>query len=203
MASQGLTETETSTDFEDRLRSLEGANLLVTGPPLVGKSPFALGQLAGADDALLVTTTRSAERQLEGTGLDVGSLSIVDCTPTDASGPRVMNVNTPADLTGISMPISRFLDGAARPRLAVDSISSILMYAEKAPVFRFLSVLTGHVRQSDGLGLYTLDEGCHDHETVATIEQLFDGRIELREGEDGPEIRAVGIDELPDDWRPI
>lgn len=197
MVTKGMTgNTRTTEELDQWIATQEARNLLVTGPPLAGKGGFAVDQLDGADSALLVTTTRSAPQQLEGTKVDRSSLSIVDCTPGETTGPGVRNVGTPADLTGISMPVSEFLHEAEQPVLAVDSISSLLMYVDEAPVFRFLSVLTSHVRQSGGIGLYTLDDGCHEDEVVATLEQLFDGKISL--SADG-EPAVEGIDDAPGD----
>lgn len=172
-------------------RSLEGRNLLVTGPPMSGKAPLTIDYLDGADQAMLVTTTRSAMRLLDGTPLSVGEVPIVDCTPGETPGRLVTNLGSPGDLTGISMPVSRFLSKADEPVLAFDSISSLLMYADDAPVFRFLSVLTSHVQNAGGTGLYTFDAECHDTETFHTIAQLFDGRIRLDES--GAEAEFVGV----------
>lgn len=194
-----VTETQSTEPAPDaslgRLQSLRGQNLLVSGPPLAGKGAFVVEQLAEADEALLVTTTRDAARQLSGSGAEC---SVVDCTPGETGHSGVTNVGNPGDLTGISMPVSQFLDESGELALAFDSISSLLMYADEAPVFRFLSVLTGQIRQSNGVGLFTLDEGCHEPEIVNTLGQLFDGRIEL--SEDGTEARTVGIESLPETW---
>lgn len=198
MAIEGMTPDTKPTEKLDRwVATQQGRNLLVTGPPLAGKGAFAVDQLDDADAALLVTTTRSAPQQLAGTSIDRASLRVVDCTPGETTGPGVINVGTPGDLTGISMPVSEFLNEADEPVLAVDSISSLLMYVDEAPVFRFLSVLTSHIRQSDGVGLYTLDDGCHEAEVVNTLGQLFDGRIEL--SGDGTEATVDGLPEAPTD----
>lgn len=189
-------------DLRARLRAQRGANLLVTGPPLVGKGSFAVEVLEGVEDPLVLTATRHAARQLEDAPFDLGSVAVVDCTPTETTAPRVTNVSSPGDLTGISMPVSEFLDGAEQPGIAFDSLSSLLMYADEAPVFRFLSVLTGHVRQADGVALYTLDPESHEESTVATLAQLFDARVELRE-EERIEARVLGHPELPADWTPV
>jgi KaiC/GvpD/RAD55 family RecA-like ATPase len=189
----------------DRLYALSGANLVVTGPPMVGKSRFAADALEKAEDSLLVTTTRNAFQQLRVTDIGLTDVDIVDCTPTPIEERKgVTTVGSPADLTGMSMPVSEFLRGADSPHVAFDSVSSMLLYTDPAPVFRFLSVLTAHVRNADGLGLYTLDPGCHEDETVGTLSQVFDGRVELRERDGRREARVVGLDaDLPDGWHPL
>jgi len=80
----------------------------------------------------------------------------------------------------------------------------MLLYTDPAPVFRFPSVLTTRVRNADGLGLYTLDPGCHEDETVGTLSQVFDGRVELRERDGRRGARVVGLDaDRPDGWHPL
>jgi archaellum biogenesis ATPase FlaH len=100
------------------------------------------------------------------------------------------------------MPVSRFLDGAEDPVLLLDSLSSILQYAEAESTFRFLSVLTSNVAGGGGVGLYTFDEGVHSERTHRTFAQLFDGRVELREvgGGDGTEARVTGVAGVAGDW---
>lgn len=181
-----------------RLANLTESNLALVGEPMVGKSEVALDALAAAGDrdGLLVTTARGAGRidsdRLEG-------VDVVDATPGDAPE-GVRSVGSPADVTGISMPVSEFLDGADEPLVVVDSLSSLLMYNESDTVFRFLSVLTSHVKRAGGLALFTIDEGCHDEQTIRTFAQLFDGRVRVREGPTGPQAQARGVDELPGDW---
>lgn len=171
-------------------------NLLVRGPPLAGKDDFALRALRAARgrgrDALLVTTTKSASRLLS----DAEGVIAVDCTPVEVDAEGITSVGSPADLTGISMPVSEFLRDAGRPVVAFDSLSTLLMYAEVDPVFRFLSVLTTQVSGTDGLGLYTISEGGHDGETVRTVLQLFDGCVDLA-GDSGV-ARTSGLDGIAD-----
>lgn len=186
--------------LSDALLEAGPLNLLVSGPPLLGKTAFVVDVVEAARDAdrdaLLVTTTHGADRLLE----SVEGVDVVDCTPTDVDDERVNNVSSPGDLTGISMPVSEFLAGSTRPVVGFDSVSALLMYAGKENVFRFLSVLTTHVANRDGLGLFPIDTGSHEAETARTFDQLFDGHVEFRDGADGRQIRAMGIDPVSEGW---
>lgn len=201
MAGSESAQASAASRFTDVLADTGEGNLLVSGPPLVGKSAFALDVLTTARDrdrdALLVTSTRSAARLLD----DFEGVTVVDCTPAEVNHAQVTSVGSPADLTGISMPVSEFLHEATRPVVVLDSVSALLMYAENANAFRFLSVLTTHVANANGLGLFTLNEASHDEETLQPFVQLFDGRVEFREGDDR-EFRAVDVDTAPDGWHP-
>lgn len=195
------------------LAATSAENLLVTGDPMVGKRSFVFDVAANAvssgRDVLVVTAAVGAER-LPTSLRESRHLTVVDCSPgsTEAVGP-ITTVSSPGDLTGVSMPVSRFLSSADSPVVLVDSISTLLLYADEAPVFRFCSVLTAHVRRSGGLGLYTIDEGRHTEQTFRTFVQLFDGEVGLRATEETPsaavsstEVRVRGLDAFDGEWRP-
>lgn len=206
-------------DPRDRLAAASGTNVLVVGPPMSGKQSFGLSVLARAAgsgrDVLLVTASRRIT-SLPFDPAEAGRFGVVDCTPSSVEeGGPVVDVGSPGDLTGISMPVSRFLDGAGDPVLLLDSISSILQYADEEPTFRFLSVLTSNVTGGGGVGLYTFDEGVHSEKTYRTFSQLFDGRVELRGGgvsdddsngpDPGPgggtsEVRVSGVAGITSEW---
>ena len=188
-----------------------GTNLLVSGPPLTGKRSVGLDVLAaGAGDdegAIVVSTKDGAGRILD--AFDDRSLdradrpvAVIDCVSkqqgmTDlVDDDRVGYASSPADLTGIGIHFSQFLQkfyadrGVERNRVLVHSVSTLLMYADLQTVFRFLHVFTGRVQSVDGLGLYTIDSTTHDDRTMNTIRQLFDGIVTTREDGD-PEIRLA------------
>jgi len=205
-------------DPRDRLAAASGTNVLVVGRPMSGKQSFGVSVLARAAesgrDVLLVTGSRRIT-SLPFDPAEAGRFGVVDCTPSsvEEDGP-VVDVGSPGNLTGISMPVSRFLDGARDPVVLLDSVSSLLQYADEEPTFRFLSVLTSDVAGSGGVGLYTFDEGVHSEQTYRTFSQLFDGRAELRGGgvsadastgpglgDGGPsEIRVSGVAGIADEW---
>lgn len=178
---------------------LAGTSLLVTGGPMADKDAFVDGTvrrvLASNREAIHVTASRGyaqvADRLPE-------AAAVVDCSPTPAPGePGVRDVGSPSDLTGISMPVSDLLERAGgRPVVTLDSVTTLLMYADESSLFRFLSVLTGQLRRVNGVGLFLLEEGCHDERTVRTYQQLFDGRVELE-----PErVRVRGVEGVSPGW---
>jgi KaiC/GvpD/RAD55 family RecA-like ATPase len=207
-------------DPVDRLAALQGTNLLVVAPPMSGKRSFGRSVLAAGvgsgRDALFVTTSRSVA-SLPFDPAEAGRFGVVDCTPNSVGeNAPVVNVGSPGDLTGISMPVSRFLDGAEDPVVLLDSISSILQYADEESAFRFLSVLTSRLAAASGVGLYTFDEGIHSEQTYRTFAQLFDSRVELRGigdagtdpgGDTGgagtTEVRLSGVPGAPDGWTSV
>lgn len=194
------TEVE-ATDIHSLVSRLAGRSLLVSGPPMTGKGTFleetARRTVGGNRDVLHIAATRGYTRIRD--VLPEGA-TVIDCSPTVAPDrPEVTDIGSPSDLTGVSMPLSRFLEEAApRPVVTLDSVSSILMYAEKASLFRFLSVLTAQLRRADGIGLFLLEEGCHDEKTARTFQQLFDGRVDVE-----PErARVRAVDGVSPGWYP-
>ena len=186
-----------------------GTNLLVSGPPLSGKTALGYellerGARAG-EGSIVVTNTDSAERvrtavpSLFEYDAPVG---IVDCvtkhqghgTITDTD--LVLYAASPEDMTGIGIKASRLLEafyrdrGVRRTRVLVRSVSTLLQYADVQTVFRFLHVFTGRIQSVEGLGLFAIDSSAHDEQTMNTLKQLFDGIITTSEDRE-PEIRLA------------
>jgi KaiC/GvpD/RAD55 family RecA-like ATPase len=185
-----------------------GTNLLVSGPPMTGKRTLALDVLASGiadgEGAVLVTTKDGAERVLtefEKRGdVEDRPFAVVD-TVTRQQGvgetretDRVKYTSSPVDMTGIGIKLSEILRefyetrGLQRNRIALHSLSTLLMYSDLQTVFRFLHVFTGRVQSVEGLGLFTIDASAHDDRTMSTLKQLFDGIVTT--SEDGePTVR--------------
>jgi KaiC/GvpD/RAD55 family RecA-like ATPase len=199
--------------------SLPPGSVLVSGPPMTGKYELLLRFIiAGArygDGGLFVTTNESARSihaDIEEMAGEVSaSLRMVDCVAEQQSvegrlpEDRVEYINSPGDMTGVGIGVSEQLrrfaeEETGRTRVVFDSLSTLLMYSDAETVFRFLHVLTGRIDGVDALGLFTIDPTTHDQETVNTLKQLFDGEIEIRDGEGGREVRFVGLPDTPEGW---
>ncbi len=195
--------TDAAGTLADRLAAIEAQNLLVAGPSIGGSAALAGGVVAGATragrDALVVTTTGSPGRLVPDPDAGTGRVGVVDCTPGDppSVGDRATTVPSPGDLTGISIPVSSFLEGDDGSSVVVlDSVSALLQYAEPATVMRFLSVITDRVRHHRGLGLVTVEPDMHEDRTLDALRRLFDARVSVP-GDDGP-ARLVGVEGVPD-----
>lgn len=192
-----------------------GTNLLLSGPMHGGVRDLGARMVGGepGEGTIIVTTNQSARRLISGyerAGIDFGpdTLSIVDCTDdaADIDAARVLPVSGPTDLTGIGI---RFSDACKqfaaedidRLRTGVFSLSTLLSFSELRTVSRFVHTLAGRVASTDGVGFYLIDPDMHDRQTVSTVAQFCDGRIELREGADGTELRTKGIPSESGNWR--
>jgi hypothetical protein len=46
------------------------------------------------------------------------------------------------------------------------------------------------VSEAGGLGVCLVDPAMHDERELQTLSRFCDGRVDVREGDDGPELRA-------------
>jgi len=173
-----------------------GTNILIRGPPLAGKRYIAKETLAvgarNGEGTILVSTRESAARAREAFAAVAGedaSVAVVDAVTqhigrsTDAD--LTAYTSSPRDMSAIGVKFSEFIQSfyteqqRERNRIMVDSLSTLLLYANLQTVFRFLHVFTSRVENVDGLGLYTIESTAHDAETLNTLDQLFDGTIDV------------------------
>ena len=169
---------------------------VVHAPPTAGTTAFVDHVSGQRDDTTLLVAATTGLARTPPTALEWVS-SVVDCSPTESGGAGA--VASPADLTGLSIPVSEFLESTEQPVLAFDSVSTLLYYADEAAVFRFLGVLTDHLRRRDGLGLFVLTPSAHEEQTVHTFAQVFDGRIDLER--DRVRVETTGGADHPDGWQ--
>jgi KaiC/GvpD/RAD55 family RecA-like ATPase len=202
-----------------------GTNLLMAGPPMTGKRSLALRILAeGANsgDGTIVVTTKDSGDKILGDfqeyvdDFDSAPVGVVDCV-TKQQGMRnsqasehVAYASSPVDMTGIGIKLSEFLQhfyqdlSIQRNRILLYSLSTLLMYSNLQTVFRFLHVFTGRIQSADALGVFVIDSTAHDDQTMSTLKQLFDGEIQVREGDEhGTEIRVTGLPDVESEWRSV
>ncbi|WP_135853304.1 DUF7504 family protein [Halorussus salinus] len=192
-------------------------NVLVAGEPFTRKREVMLELLDTPDrGAILATTKLSAarlkqafDRRYDAAAWD---LRFVDCVSKGRSVEAVRETETvryvadPGDLTGIGIELSGFMqefyhrDDLARARLGFDSLSPVLMYADLRRVYQFLHVVTGRIASSGFAGVFTLDTVRGDRQAADRLMQVFDALVEVRETDDGEQLRVRGGDFGPKTW---
>ncbi len=199
----------------------KGSNIMLIGPPMSGKEAI-LNYIAyhGAsknDNAIVTVTTRDSAAHIldwfkeNKLTLPMSKIGIVDCVTKTLGGAAVENENikiasSPVDLTGIGVKISQFFEeffmkkNVRKIQLHINSLSTILMYSNIQTVFRFLHVFTGRIKAAGAIGIYVIESGMHDEQSIATLKQLFDGMIEIKSENDKNLIRAVGLSPKPSLW---
>lgn len=206
----------------DALSSVSpGTSMLVTGPSMVGKDEL-LFRLLGAggergEAGIIMTTDEDGEETLRkisshGDGIDGSLLAAIDCRAKSGrqeqeldDGGYVYSVSEPSELTGLGIGVTNCFDrmGEAdvnRGRMALTSLSTMVRYADRKTVFKFCHVLSQRLDSAGFVGLFTLNSGAHDEQTVQVIKQAFDANIEVRENDGGLETRTLGLDSGPTQW---
>lgn len=197
-----------------------GTNVVVVGPSLSGKRALALELLAaGYEDGegiLCITTMRSKhiydDLKRYVPSLEERRIGVVDCSGSasrSAIQEMTESVPSPGDLTGISIGTAKLFKqfnrkGISDIRYGLISVSTLLQYIDINTVFKFLHIYTTRVSETDGLGIYTLNDDTHDPTTVNTIKSQFDVVITLRETATGDlECQVRGARSGSRSWHPI
>ncbi|MFB6224222.1 MAG: RAD55 family ATPase [Haloarcula sp.] len=201
-----------------------GSSILISGPAMSGKERLAYDILADGmrddDGGVVVTTGDGAGNVVEEfrslvPDIDESQFGVIDCrgdgsNDVDTVGDAyIHHVSSPGDLTGIGIGITKALEGLhnagnERGRLALVSLSTMLTYTDKKTVFKFCHVLSSRLDSAGYIGMFTIDSGAHDDQTLQVIKQAFDGMIDVRDAEGGGrEARVLGLAGEPTDWQTI
>jgi len=209
-------------EFDALSQVRPGSSILISGPAMSGKQRLAYDILAdgmdGGDGAVVVTTGDGAGDVVEEfrslvPDMDDAQLGVIDCRgdggDQEVGNAHVHHVSSPGDLTGIGIGITKALEGLHnagndRGRLALISLSTMLTYTDKKTVFKFCHVLSSRLDSAGYIGVFTIDSGAHDDQTLQVIKQAFDGMIDVRDAEGGGrEARVLGLAGEPTDWQRI
>lgn len=195
-----------------------GTSVLVAGPAMTGKRQLMYQLLGGAADGLAAfVTTRLDDDRFEAELAEfwtIGDwdLRIVDCVSRQRATMPLADtetrryVATAGDLTGVGIALSGFMQDAyhdpdvEHAGVGLHSLSTMLMYADLRRVFQFVHVITGRIDSSDFVGAFCLDTSGGADEGYSRLKGLFDGLVEVREGEAGPELRTRGVVDGPTRW---
>jgi hypothetical protein len=202
-----------------------GSTVIVAGPAFSNAEELVEGMVAGGtadgEGALFIATNETCRKLVQSLGrtaadLDRSRLGVIDCSGQDIGRGefdiQVKYVSTQSDLTGIGMKFSALYESlygvasGGRVRTGLISLSSLSMYVDLRKLFQFAQTLSGRIDSAGGLGAFTIDPTTHDTQTVNTLCQVADGRIDVREPEvedaDG-ELRIRGLSGQPSGWQPF
>ncbi len=199
----------------------KGSNILLIGPPMTGKEVILNhimyhGAAKNQNAVIAVNTNEPASLVLEWfrenkLDLPASRIGMVDCITKMMGGvakedETIKIANSPVDLTLIGIRIGQLFDkffmikNIRNIQLSINSLSALLMYSNIRTVFKFLHVFTGRVKAAGGLGVYVIESGVHDMLAVASLNQLFDGVIEVKSENDRNFIRVTGLLPKPTPW---
>lgn len=176
-----------------------GSNLLLTGNSL-DTDERLLDSISPDDNERTIVITANMDvstivTELESRGAEREQLDVIDCTTTESTPDEyeVRKLNSPGDLTGISLEFAKLLenDEEMSVRVGMSSISTALMYTELRTLFRFLHVFTSRIRSGEMFGVFAMDPSMHEDQATNTIRAVFDA--EARIDDDGTvSVRGTG-----------
>ncbi|MDZ7745599.1 MAG: hypothetical protein U5K28_03390 [Halobacteriales archaeon] len=187
----------------------EGTSVLVSGDGSQTRKRVydAVAEgLADGEAAVFISTNKSPRRILEALRerieIPAERFAIVDVSGDgddgEIDGVSVRAVGSPGDLTGLSLAFAKQLQlleergAATEARVVIDSVSTLLMYADVQTVFRFLHVFTSRLDSAGLFGIFTLQPGMHDEQETNTIRTLFDSEATIEDDE--ITLRGSGYD---------
>ncbi len=178
-----------------------GSNVLVYGPPFVGKETmvcqFIAEGLKKGIPALWVTTDKTpaglreemklvlpSYEEYEALGLvayvDSYSRSMGDTT----EDPYTLYVEEPTAhdriMTAVEETAKKFLEGHEYYRLAFRTISTLVAYSDPNTAFRFLNPFCGRRKRDRAVSMYTIDKGMHGEQEIQMLGSIMDGMIDFK-----------------------
>jgi KaiC/GvpD/RAD55 family RecA-like ATPase len=178
-----------------------GSNIMLYGPPFVGKEVLMGGFIAEGlrkgIPAIWVITDRTpgnireemesivlGYREYEGKGLVryIDSYSKNMEEPTEEE--HTTYIEEPSDLDRIVQEVDEiareFKDRGQEYRLAFRSLSTLIAYADINTAFRFLSPFCGRRKRDGAVAMYTAEKGMHSEQEVQMLGSMMDGMIDFK-----------------------
>ena len=184
----------------------DAATVLVCAPPFAGGAesvvPKLVSERATDGSTALVWVTLSdsqsgVERRLSEHDL-LEALAAVGVVTTDAGAEssadvRVASVDGPGNLTTLGVRVTALVDDFAECDhvvCCVDSLSTLLQYADVRAVFKFSHVLCGRLATADGHTYLVINPEVHEPMTVTRFATLADAALDVTD--EGLRLRAPG-----------
>jgi circadian clock protein KaiC len=163
------------------------SSVLILGQPGIGKEAlgywFIRSGLIQGDYCLYVT--HRAVRDILTDMLAFGVSG--DRVPDWIAGSGSQTKCDLSDFTAISFNIKQAVqrNPGRRIRVVTDVVSPLLVINPQPTMYQVLSKLLGELKEADCVVLALVEDGMHSDSTVTSLEQQFDGVIELSLYEEG------------------
>jgi circadian clock protein KaiC len=171
----------------------ERSSILVVGPPGIGKEVlgywFVRSGLNQGDYCLYTTHRPVSDILRDMKGVGVGTERLPDWISSSGSPVRC----DLRDSTSISHNIKEavHMNKDRRVRVATDILSPLLVLNPVESMYSYWSQLLSDLKQQDSVVFALAEDGMHPPSTLTTMEQLFDGVIEMKLYEEGLAITPL------------
>jgi len=175
---------ELSTVLED------AANVLLLGPSVTRAVDAAcLSHLPVGSHAHIIAVSFSPDpgawldRYDDHAGTSPAGVVLVTTSDASVTAGRhdwpiaVEGLSSPADLTGVGMVISKYLErwqDRESVALCFDSLTALLQYEDAKDIYRFLHIISTRLAGTDAVAHFHLDPMTQDEQTVSTLKSSFD-----------------------------
>jgi circadian clock protein KaiC len=187
----------TGVDSLDQILGSDGypdrSAVLLEGPPGIGKEAlcywFVKSGLVQGDYCLYATHRSVSDVLRDMKGVGVGTERVPAWIASSGSDPKC----DIRDSAGLSFNIKKAVHSneGRRKRVATDVLSPLLVLNPLESVYNYWSQLVTELKQQEAVLLALAEEGMHSPASLTTMEQLFDGVIEMRLYEQGLAITPL------------
>jgi KaiC/GvpD/RAD55 family RecA-like ATPase len=176
----------------------EGSNILLNGPPGVGKTIFCenfIRSYLQKDMSCIYVTLEKTPQEIshhfQRNGVDLSSdryrekMIFVDgYTWLIGESKERFHIESLSNLTELNFKIFSASMKLKRPILMIfNSISPLTLYNPETFVSKSLQLLFARIKEMGGLGIFTIQTGVHDPRFYNTLEYLVDGIFDMKFGE--------------------
>jgi KaiC/GvpD/RAD55 family RecA-like ATPase len=169
------------------------SSILVVGPPGIGKEVlgywFVRSGLIQGDYVLYATHRPVSDvlRDMEGVG--IGTERVPEWISSSGSAVKCDLKDAASISFNVKEAVHR--NKERRVRVATDVLSPLLILNPVESMYSYWSQLLSDIKQQDAVVFALAEDGMHPPNTLTTMEQLFDGVIEMRLYEEGLAITPL------------
>ena len=167
--------------------------ILVVGPPGIGKEAlaywFVRSGLIQGDYCLYATHRPVSDVLRDMKGVGIGLERVPDWIASSGSSTK-LDLRDPTSIS-VNIKQAAHQNNQRRVRIATDVLSPLLVLNSLESMYNYWFQLLSDLKQQDCVAFALAEEGMHTPNVLTTMEQIFDGVIEMRLYEEGLSITPL------------